>query len=60
MQALLDQGPGSRTVVLLGNFEDLVDAETQAIKDRGTRRGATRPAVWTFAEGRHSAQGFNL
>jgi hypothetical protein len=33
MQALLDKFPGGRTVVLLDNFEDLVDAETQAIKD---------------------------
>jgi tetratricopeptide (TPR) repeat protein len=33
MQALLDKFPGGQTIVLLDNFEDLVDAETQAIKD---------------------------
>jgi tetratricopeptide (TPR) repeat protein len=33
MQALLARFPGGRTIVLLDNFEDLVDAETQAIKD---------------------------
>lgn len=33
MQALLAKFPGGRTVVLLDNFEDVVDAETQAIKE---------------------------
>ena len=34
MQALLAAFPGGRTIVLLDNFEDVVDAETQAIKER--------------------------
>jgi hypothetical protein len=33
MQELLAEFPGGRTVVLLDNFEDVVDAETQAIKE---------------------------
>lgn len=33
MQALLAKFPGGRTVVLLDNFEDVVDAETQGIKE---------------------------
>ena len=33
MQALLAAFPAGRTVVLLDNFEDVVDAETQAIKE---------------------------
>jgi tetratricopeptide (TPR) repeat protein len=33
MRALLAEFPGGRTVVLLDNFEDVVDAETQAIKE---------------------------
>jgi tetratricopeptide (TPR) repeat protein len=33
MQALLAELPGGRTVVLLDNFEDVVDAESQAIKE---------------------------
>jgi hypothetical protein len=34
MQALLAAFPSGRTIVLLDNFEDVVDAETQAIKER--------------------------
>ena len=34
MQALLAAFPSGRTIVLLDNFEDVVDGETQAIKDR--------------------------
>jgi hypothetical protein len=34
MQALLAAFPGGRTILLLDNFEDVVDAETQAIKER--------------------------
>ena len=33
MQALLAAFPSGRTIVLLDNFEDVVDGETQAIKD---------------------------
>src|SRR6185369_8959265 len=33
MQALLAEFPAGRTVVLLDNFEDVVDAETQTIKE---------------------------
>jgi TIR domain-containing protein/NACHT domain-containing protein len=34
MQALLAAFPGGRTILLLDNFEEVVDAETQAIKER--------------------------
>ena len=35
MQALLAEFPRGRTIVLLDNFEDVVDAETQAIAEGG-------------------------
>jgi tetratricopeptide (TPR) repeat protein len=34
MQALLAEFPNGRTIVLLDNFEDVVDVETQTIKER--------------------------
>ena len=39
MQALLTHFPGGRTVVLLDNFEDVVDAETQAIGEGELEEG---------------------
>ena len=44
MQAILEAFPGGRTVVLLDNFEEVVDSETGKLHDPGAGGGPARAA----------------